>query len=405
MIKTLVLTKKFSKNGSNPWLFDDFVENLCLRGHKVVVALADASGEWERGVVHLDKNIIVISYPIRGRNKIRKAVSIITANFWLLYKVFRANEGNFDYMFSSSIASLFLPFIFLFSAMRKVKCRILFLWDFFPIHHLEIGHLYVKNKMVRNFLYFIEKKAINCYDAVGLMSEENVNFFKNYHSHYKGKVIIHPLWGKDRNAIVSGSIKPVSNDELHVVFGGQLANGRGVENIIKVAELIKNKNEKIRIHIYGDGPLAFKIKDEADSPDSSVIIYHGSKPRELYLQEIMAFDVGLVITVANVSVPTFPSKIIDYFVSSMPVLACVESSTDFGTVIQDKAEAGMYVHVESINSIYGSLLKFKELKLKGELIVMGENGRQYFLKNMEVGVVLDKLFTELGKINKGYANA
>ena len=58
-------------------------------------------------------------------------------------------------------------------------------------------------------------------------------------------------------------------------------------------------------------------------------------PREAYLRLIAACDVGLVLTVPNVDVPSFPSKTLDYCCVGIPVAAAVENTTDFGQFISD----------------------------------------------------------------------
>ena len=52
------------------------------------------------------------------------------------------------------------------------------------------------------------------------------------------------------------------------------------------------------------------------------------------MNAVASCDVGIVATVANVDVPTFPSKTIDYLRAGVPVAASVEATTDFGEFVE-----------------------------------------------------------------------
>jgi len=62
---------------------------------------------------------------------------------------------------------------------------------------------------------------------------------------------------------------------------------------------------------------------------------HPAVPRDVYLSIAAACDIGLVATIAETGVPTFPSKTIDYLRVGLPVVASVESTTDYRTFVED----------------------------------------------------------------------
>jgi glycosyltransferase involved in cell wall biosynthesis len=389
-MNVLILSKRLSLKGEDPWLIDDLAECFSARGFHVVIALVDLSGQWPKGITKR-AGITILSYPIKKGNKIRKLLSLVIANLWLVKEVVKHRSINFEFLLGYSVVSVFLPFLFFYSFFKNTRKKLLFLWDFFPIHHQEIGG--VKSKTIAKVLYRLENFSVRFFDCVGLMSEKNKLFFDEYHPNYSGSKCVIPVWGKDRRLSSKGTLQNKLQDGLDIVFGGQLVKGRGVDAIIELSEIIEDKGNKIRIHVFGGGELSERIRGYAES--SKVLIYYGLVAREEYLECIKRFDLGLIVTVPNVSIPSFPSKVIDYFVCSKPVLACVEKTTDFGDVIENNAKAGVYADAGSVIDIYEKVVYLESLKNTGELGDLGNNGRSYFLKKMEVNAVLDLILKEL----------
>ena len=78
-------------------------------------------------------------------------------------------------------------------------------------------------------------------------------------------------------------------------------------------------------------------------------------PRADYLSLLGACDCGIVATQRDTGVPTFPSKTLDYFRAGIPVVASVESSTDFGLFLEQRKagvriEAGDHIELMKVTS-------------------------------------------------------
>jgi glycosyltransferase involved in cell wall biosynthesis len=131
-----------------------------------------------------------------------------------------------------------------------------------------------------------------------------------------------------------------------VVFGGQITQGRGVEDVLAAAELALLRRRDLCFLVIGQGRLAGLVKTHIASGGGANVVYRERIPRADYLRLLAACDIGLVATVRNVDVPTFPSKIIDYLRAGLPIVASVEQSTDFGTLVE---EQGLGIAVEAGN--------------------------------------------------------
>ncbi|RRQ20150.1 hypothetical protein D5687_10785 [Guyparkeria sp. SCN-R1] len=174
VLTVLLLVKKFSFVPSGAWLFDDMVLSLIDKGHRVSVAFLDLSGEHSRSVERVTDKLTVFTYPVTARSMPLKVLQVVLGNIWLLLKIRTFEIKRYDLLLTSSVASLFLPFLYLSKALIKVRVRFLLLWDFFPIHHMEIGK--VKKGLASRMLYGVEAHSVKSFDGVGLMSPKNIEF-------------------------------------------------------------------------------------------------------------------------------------------------------------------------------------------------------------------------------------
>jgi glycosyltransferase involved in cell wall biosynthesis len=116
------------------------------------------------------------------------------------------------------------------------------------------------------------------------------------------------------------------------VFGGQLVEGRGFEQMLGAAEVAQQSGSPLVFLFIGDGRLAPLIQERADR--QSNILYLPPLPREVYLDLLSACDVGMVATVPGVTSYSIPSKTIDYLRAGLPVIAAVEHGNDYSAILQ-----------------------------------------------------------------------
>ena len=218
------------------------------------------------------------------------------------------------------------------------------------------------------------------------MSKKNIDFFENYFgkSEYPRKFLL-PIWTSLLNGHFSKNYDINSkfflkDDSIIFVFGGQLVNGRGVLQICDAILLANEVNDKISLVICGDGPLS-KDVSVYESENPSVIRYLGSMTRENYLNVLASCEVGIVSTVAGVSAPSFPSKSLDYMACNLPILAAVESASDFGDIIEEN-KIGISCIVGDVNSMANGIIKISQNKC--EMDKMGRNGNEYLRKHHSV---------------------
>ncbi|MDP9904642.1 glycosyltransferase involved in cell wall biosynthesis [Arthrobacter bambusae] len=253
-----------------------------------------------------------------------------------------------------------------------VKNLVFVLWDFFPVHQIEIGRL-PSNRLVKS-LRWLEYFSFATADRVAVMSPANERFFRAYFPSYRGKTLILPPWAQtDEPSAADVSKAPV----FTAVFGGQLVKGRGVETILKAAEILESRDVELEIMIAGDGVLRETMEGMAASLKLRSVKFLGSIPRPEYRRLLKTAHVGIAATVTGVSVPAFPSKIVEYCRASIPVVACLDPASDAGDVLLEYG-AGVVLSAGDANMLADALERLSSDLTSGRLTDLSQAARKLF---------------------------
>lgn len=213
--------------------------------------------------------------------------------------------------------------------------RILFIWDFFPDHHREIGRIPggAPYRIARAW----EQSLLTRFSAVICTLPGNADYLRR-HWRLKPdqKVLVTPIWSDaapvpapDRAETRARHGLPP--DRPIAVFGGQLVEGRGFEQMLEAARLRQDDDDLLFLFV-GDGRLAPKV--QAEAAHARNIAHIPALPRDEYLALLTACDVGLVATVPGVTSYSIPSKTVDYLRAGLPVVAAIEPGNDFVDVLE-----------------------------------------------------------------------
>lgn len=351
-MKILFLASKFDPGGANPYLTDELCEALVEMGHTVDVIFLDWSQTYQGpNFIQRDRLRIHFVSPAGGTNGIfNKAIKWGASAYRALsfYKRnFRSNEHELLISFSPSIVFSVL----LLGLKSRIKARVLVQWDFFPFHQAQIG--LVPFQWMTSLAAKIETLLMNSFCTIACMSPRNVAYLREHYAiDQKIRTEILPIWSKVRpkpqvDRRMLRNEYAISQESFVAVFGGQLTAGRGIENIVEMAKLAFQRSSKVSFLVIGAGPKAEWLATCAKELHGYLRVLP-SVARNNYLSLVAACDVGLVVTVPNVDVPSFPSKTLDYCCAAIPVVAAVEKSTDFGEII---AAAGFARYCDAGDSL------------------------------------------------------
>jgi len=384
-LKALLLTKRYSvSEGDSKWLTDELADYFfeAISDVDVFFMDFDSVGKSSKIVV---EGVGVYHFPV-GSKKLR-AVK-------LPFKIFMANlffiiqfRKKYDIVANFSILSVFFPVILFLRLFHKRTPLFSLVWDFFPIHQVEIGR--IREGLISSTLFYIENKCLLWSKVIGVMSEEGRNFLKAYHKNLnvETKIIQTPVWGKKLDGVIERQNKFTSmldSKKVKIAFGGQVGKGRGIDGIVRLFSHNSGLRGSFQLVVAGQGSDLLKDKYGKFFKEGE-IVFLPKIPREKYLELLSLCDVGLVSTVSEVTVPTFPSKVIDYMRLGKPVIASVEGSTDFAFHVENTYKCGVAVEAGSDESLINALeylASSDSLRLE-----LGNNGRLAFERYLDVKII------------------
>jgi len=339
----LMLCNNFRKDDASRYLTNDLADALVGAGAEVKVGVID----WYTGtgkqpeLVRMPSGVealFVAPRALRGLGSI-----VANATKWLGASTFLARalkriwgDRRFDLIISFS--PLVTTGIAILWAKRRYRCPgVAYITDFFPLHQQAAGQIRGRGKIAIGLA--LETMLVRRFETVACMSPLGVAYLR---SHYRLKntqttpvlrlwADIDPLPPVDRTAIRARHALP--SDRPIILFGGQIAEGRGIEDLLGMARLARLERTDLFFLLLGEGRLEPLVRDYI-AQGSDNLMLHAAVARETYLEIAAACDVGLVATLGDTGVPTFPSKTIDYLRVGLPIAASIEATTDYGDFVE-----------------------------------------------------------------------
>ncbi len=397
--RVLLITSWFPADVGRRGLMNEFADAVAAAGTEIdVIAIdwrdVDITPDPPNTKAHPRINVYRFKPLILNQfgNFIRLVAKWVGTPLKAAFTTFRLLRTNkYDVIVSGLPSSVWAPVLicFMFSKAKKYLVQ----WDFLPYHQRAMGIL--KSGPAFYTLLFLERILIRGFDVIGCMSPMNIEFLKaHYWIRSKQRVEILPIWTEaifpenvDRKEIRQKYDLP-QNMKI-AVFGGTLSKGRGLDDIFAAARLATVHSPKILFLIIGRGPLENEVRAMAKELTNVKVM--SAIPRQDYLKLLSACDCGIVATQRNTGVPTFPSKTLDYFRASIPVVASVEDSTDFGSFLEVH-NAGVVVCAgdaeglsEVVIKVFSNQMNVEKLRANGKQLIMSRFDVKLAAKQVQEG--------------------
>lgn len=265
------------------------------------------------------------------------------------------------------------------NAIEYVKRRdnaktYLLLKDIFPQNAVDIGmmsksgikgHLY---KFFRNK----EKKLYGLSDYIGCMSPANVEYVKQNNpeiDNYRVEVCPNCIEVVDKsiNEEERRSIRKKYDIPLEkrvFVYGGNLGKPQGIDFLIECLHSQENSKDNYFL-IVGDGTEYGKIEEFVKSSNQNNIRLMKRLPQEDYDTMVGACDVGMIFLDHRFTIPNFPSRVLSYMQAKIPVLACTDSNTDIGKIIEEVG-FGSWCESNDVNGFVECVNKIMQIQSVAE---------------------------------------
>jgi glycosyltransferase involved in cell wall biosynthesis len=346
-MRFLLLPMRFPLETGRSYLTTDLADALLDAGHDVEVLQLDwdaRPGGWTERLAS-ERGIRVLR--VFPRSVGRPGGLLHKVSKFLLSARHVGREARrhlaleqFDAVIGWMPAMAFAPVI------RHVACasvsrRILFIWDFFPDHHGEIG--LIPRGPIRWAAKRLEERALSRFTTVFCTLPANAEYLlRHFRLRSEQEVRIAPVWTKLEAPLVvdRGAVRVRHGLPPHApiaVFGGQIAAGRGFDLMLEAAEIACRQASSLAFLFVGDGPLTGDLAPQAARRPN---VFHRPKMDTAEFRELLgACDVGLVATVPGVTSHTTPSKTLDYLKAGLPVVAAVEPGNAFAALLEQRGVA------------------------------------------------------------------
>ncbi len=245
----------------------------------------------------------------------------------------RFDLSRFDLFIAWTPALTVAPLVAM-ARRAGIARRLLFIWDFFPDHYREIGR--IPSGPVFWLVRAWEQRLMDQFTAFLCTLPQNADYLRQrFRVRPDQGVGVTPIWSDlapvaapDRSAVRRAHGLP--EDRPIAVFGGQLNEGRGFDQMLAAAAIGRETGSPLLFLFVGEGRLAPMLRQKAQGN----VLWRPAMTRGAYLELLRACDVGLVATVPGVSSFSFPSKTLDYLRAGLPVVAAVEPASDFAALLE-----------------------------------------------------------------------
>lgn len=382
----------------------DLVRQLSNDGHDVYVACKNerrygqpTSLKYEFGL-----NILrVRTGNIKTPNLIEKGISTILLEFQ-----FRRAIDKYWPNVKFDVVMYHTPPITFTKVIKYIKRRdgaksYLLLKDIFPQNAVDMG-MFQPNDLLYRYFRWKEKAMYAVSDKIGCMSDANCKYLLKYNPQIDdSRVEISPnsmairetrLSQQERQLILSKYGIP--SGKTVFVYGGNLGKPQGVPFIIECLKKCQDIESAIFL-IVGNGTDYYLLEQYVQNEHPRNVIVMNGLPKREYESLVSACNVGLVFLDYKFTIPNYPSRILSYLQSAMPVLCVTDTVTDVGKNMVD-GSCGWWCPSNDSD-------EFKRVVLaiaKDNLGTKGHNGLVYLKDHYDVRIVAERLVESIKIMNK-----
>lgn len=368
---TMVKISSFEERG----IYTDLLRKFHNEGHEVNVVCPIERREKKNTFILNEasgKILNVKTFNLQKTNIIEKGLGILAIEYQFLSAIKKYYSNvKFDLILYSTPPITFSKVIN-YIKKRDNAYSYLLLKDIFPQNAVDMKMI-KKDSLLHKIFLRKEKKLYNLSDAIGCMSQANVDFVVKHNpelNHLKVEInpnSIEPLEREYSNA-EKEKIRlkyqiPINKKVL--VYGGNLGKPQGLDFLLKTIE--QCNNDKSFFLIIGDGTEFNKINNwfKSFTPENAILLKR--LPKEDYDILLAACDIGLIYLHPDFLIPNFPSRLLSYLEMKMPVIAATDCNTDVGDIIE-MANCGFKVlsgDMNKMNQVITELIDNNKLEIMG----------------------------------------
>lgn len=266
----------------------------------------------------------------------------------------------------------------------------LLLKDIWPYDCLFGGALSLNGpkKLAFNYLALLARRLYNTSDMIGCMSPANIKFLLENEPYLKNK---------NKIEICPNSILPqeiyldnyekldirrkygIPEDKVVFIYGGSLGVPQGIDFALSAVSASTLINEAYFVFV-GGGTEKDKINNYiVDNNLKNAKLLEPLKKHE-YEKLVSASDVGLVFLHHDCLAPNYPSRILTYMQSGIPLLCATDTYTDVGCIAEQNGY-GLWCESNCENQFVENV---RDLCNKNVRLELGKRAKEYLYENYTV---------------------
>ena len=369
-------------------IYTDFLRVFRKNGHRLYIVSPAERRKTEKThiIVEFNGNIVKVrTGNVQKTNVFEKGISTLLIERQFIAAIQKYFSGVvFDAVIYTTPPITFAGVIQYIKKRDNAKAYLL-LKDIFPQNAVDIGMM--TKKGLKSIIYKMfrrkEEKLYRISDSIGCMSQANVDFLLKHNPYIPAeRVHINPnsvdVFPYERNLASKAEIYKkygISAEATTFIYGGNLGRPQDIPFIVECLKANADKPDRFFV-VCGNGTEYSKLKAYVEEYKPSNVLLINGLPKAEYEDFVKAFDVGLIFLDHRFTIPNFPSRLLSYMQSRMPVLACTDPNTDIGQVI---TEGGFGWWCES-NSTEAFTAKVEEA-IAADREAMGDKGYEYLTEH------------------------
>ena len=386
----LFLSLSFSTEGHRSF-YEDLLEEFQQRGDHIYVCCANEKKSSEKaGLTVREDGVTLLRVPtgnITGNVPLlEKGISTIMIDRQFLAAIYKYFKGVlFDLILYPTPPITLVNTIA--AVKNKTKARTyLLLKDIFPQNAVDLNMMSKTGFRGLVYKYFRrkEKRLYQISDIIGCMSPANVDYVLRHNSFVKKEQVevcpncikrpLAPSFENKDDSIIRERYG-IPQEAVTFIYGGNLGKPQGIPFLMRCLEAEKS-NAKVFFIIVGSGSEYDRLKNFLSSYGGKNALLLDYLPKDEYKELAGLCQVGMIFLDYRFTIPNYPSRLLSYITSGLPILCATDPNTDIGTIAE---ENGYGVHCLS-NDVKGFSKAVQKL-LDANREEMGRKGWEFFVKN------------------------
>ncbi|WP_298117771.1 glycosyltransferase family 4 protein [Flavobacterium sp.] len=250
-------------------------------------------------------------YPSVSKNLIVRILSVLSFSMSLFfYLLFKKTPKKVVVQ----SPPLLLSFISIFVLSLKNKKIILNISDLWPLAAIELKAL-KKGSLSHKFSLFLERFIYKKSTLIIGQSNEIITHVKSLFPNKK----CYLYRNFPDHKVENFDLKFEENQPIKIFYAGLLGIAQGVLELCEKIDFNSLENDKIELHIFGDGAEKSEIEALISSKKQHKIFFHGMMERKDLHETLKTFDIAIVPLKTRIY-GSVPSKIFEYGALGFPIL-------------------------------------------------------------------------------------